>query len=107
MSAVALQLVDAEKDPQYRVGLVEQTRQALRFADDRATLLRCRPSLVPLLQGLTAGGECVVAQPDPECEVGVLLTARDGSMQIDDTLPSRLRRLAAQLGPHFLAEVEK
>ena len=100
-------LETAERDEAYLSGIAQQTRQALRFVDDRPMAIRCRPALADRLRDELSDLAAVTLEADPRCPPGVVLTAVDGSVEVDDTLEARLGRVAMRLGPSFLAEIER
>jgi len=106
LGRAATMLDGAERDETYLSALAGQTAEVMRFVDDRPVSVRCRPALATRLSR-APGTLAAALEPDPQCPVGVILTARDGSVQIDDTLSARLQRLRGQLGPELLAEVER
>jgi len=89
-------LDDIDRDAAYVAGLPVRVEQVLRFAPHEV-VVRCRPSLAGAIR------QTLERRPDASCEevpdmaVGVVLVARDGSMEVDDTLPTRLARYEALL----------
>lgn len=81
--------------------------EALACLGRRPGELRAAPSLVPLLQGLTAGQEALDLRADPTVGTGFRLASRDGTLEIDATLEGRLRQLAPRLRQEILARLER
>lgn len=93
-----------EDDPAYLAGLPERVEELLRFAP-AAVVIRCRPSLARVAREVAArhpGATCEVVDAMP---VGIQLLARDGSMEVDDTLPTRLERHRALLAATVVGRV--
>jgi vacuolar-type H+-ATPase subunit E/Vma4 len=87
--------------------LPARVAEALRFVEGRAARVRCRPALAPSIRSATAGRAGVAVEEVPSMAPGFSVVAEDGSLEVDDTLPSRLRRLRPRLLIELLAEVER
>lgn len=98
----------ADRDEAYLGAVVAQTREALRFVEDRAVTVRCRPAIAERLALDSVGRDQRVSiESDPACPAGVRIAATDGTVSIDDTLRARLERLASGLRPILVAEIER
>lgn len=103
--ARAGELLDrAPKDPAYLSTQGARLRRAMGFFAGGA-VVRCRPELAPAAREALKEIEGVVVEETPGMAAGVTLSARDGSMDIDDTLPARLARLRDELAIELLREV--
>ena len=103
--ARAGELLDgASGDPAYVSAVGGRLRHALRFFGAGA-VVRCRAELAPAIRHALEGLADVVVEEAPGMAAGVTLSARDGSMDIDDTLPARLARLRDELAIELLREV--
>ncbi len=91
-------------DGAYLAALPGQVEDALRYVADRPVLLRCHPSLLPVVQRGATSESCT-CEGVPGMPIGVTLSARDGSVDIDDTLAARLERLRARLSVALLARL--
>jgi vacuolar-type H+-ATPase subunit E/Vma4 len=76
--------------------------QARRYVEGLKVIVRCHPSTAIWLHG--ADSEATFIE-DPAAPPGVLVSAADGSVFIDNTLPARVQRLEAKLAVELLAEV--
>lgn len=99
------QLLDGvEDDAAYLATVPGRVEQLLRFAPE-AVVIRCRPSLARLAREVAArhpGATCEAVDAMP---VGIQLRARDGSMEVDDTLPTRLERRRELLAATIVGKV--
>jgi vacuolar-type H+-ATPase subunit E/Vma4 len=93
-------LARADRDDGYRVTVAPQVERALRYVGVRPVVVRCRPSLAALVRSALADQEGVTCE-EADMPVGFLVRTRDGSVEIDETLPTLLersrRRLALRL----------
>lgn len=93
-----------DRDEGYVAALPARVDEVLRFAPDEV-ILRCRPSLADAVRraaGRRAGTSCEEVADMP---VGLAAIARDGSMEVDDTLPTRLARYEPLLAATIVRRV--
>jgi len=86
--------VDA--DPGYLAELAARLEDILRFAPAEV-VVRCRPSLARAVRDVVGRHSSASCEEVDGMPVGISLVARDGSMEVDDTLPTRLTRYEALL----------
>lgn len=77
--------------------------EALAFVPSGASVA-CRPELAARLNGAALGDAHV--RPDPDVAEGVVVTANDGSLRIDNTLQNRLRWLRPALSIELIKQFE-
>lgn len=105
--ARAASLLDgAERDAAYVSALPRRLQDALRFVEPRESLVRCRPAMAVAVRDATAGRHDVAIEEVPAMAAGFTVAARDGSVEVDDTLPARLERARPRLLIELLAEVD-
>jgi vacuolar-type H+-ATPase subunit E/Vma4 len=97
-------LPEASAAAEYRARLPAHAAETLAYLEGLRPILRCHPSLEPLLAPLKS--EDVLLQPDAALGPGVIAEAADGSVRVDNTLLARLRRLERQLTLELLREAE-
>jgi vacuolar-type H+-ATPase subunit E/Vma4 len=103
--ARAAQLLDAApRDPAYVSAVAGRLRLALGYFGD-GVVVRCRPELAPAVTEALAAVAGAVMTEEPAMAAGVTLSARDGSMDIDDTLPTRLAAMRDELAIEVLREL--
>jgi vacuolar-type H+-ATPase subunit E/Vma4 len=107
LSRAAAWLDAIDRDEAYLAALPERLEEALRFVGERAARVRCRPPLGPRLRDAVAGRPEVTVEEVPAMAAGFSVVTRDGSMEVDDTLPARLARLRPRLLIELLAEVDR
>jgi vacuolar-type H+-ATPase subunit E/Vma4 len=99
-------LETAETNPAYLATLARQVDDALRYVSDRPSVVRCRPSLASVVRAAVAGRDGVVCVEQEDAGVGFAIHARDGSVDIDETLAARLERSKKRLAVRLAAEVD-
>lgn len=102
----AAELLAATESACYRAGVGTLVESTLRYLEGTPSILRCRSDLA----------ECVVqhsALPDVRVEVsdqaaaGVLGTSSDGTLVVDNTLPTHLARRRATLSIALAVRLEE
>ena len=76
--------------------------EARRYVEGLKVTVRCHPSSAIWLHGTDADATFV---EDAQAAPGVYVSAADGSVFIDNTLPARMERLETKLAVELLAEV--
>jgi vacuolar-type H+-ATPase subunit E/Vma4 len=104
MLARARELVpEVGRSAEYLAELPRHWAEARRFLEGVQVVVRCQPALVALLR---SGADAQVTfVEDASLPPGVVVTAADDSVFIDNTLPARLQRLEARLAVELLASV--
>jgi vacuolar-type H+-ATPase subunit E/Vma4 len=97
----------AEEDPDYLAALPKHLAESLRYVEGQPAVVRCRPGVAARVRQLLQGRADVELAETPDAAVGVEVSARDGSVTVDDTLLARLRRLEPRLSVTLLAELER
>lgn len=95
-----------EHDAEYLAALPRRVAEALACVDPPA-VIRCRPALAGIVRSLLADRHDVVCEEVTGMPVGITVRARDGSVEIDDTLPARLERARARLAIRIVGEVSR
>jgi len=91
----------------YRSGLADELNEAFSYvegADD--IVVRCAPSLVQPLRPLLARLTNARLEADDSIRAGFRVFARDGHVEVDQTLEARLRRLAPLLRIDIVRRLE-
>ena len=78
--------------------------EARRYVEGLKVTVRCHPSSALWLHG--TDGDATFVE-DVQAAPGVYVSAEDGSVFIDNTLPARMQRLEAKLAVELLAEVAR
>jgi len=94
-------LPELASTPAFLERLPGQLEEAQRYLEGVPVVVRAHPSILALLP--RTGATFV---EDPSMPPGVVVSAADGSVFIDNTLPARLQRLAPRLGVELLASLE-
>ena len=110
MDRAAALLDEMDHDDAVVRALPERLSSALRFVEGRAARILCRPVLSPAVRAacatlVAAGREAVTVEEVASTAAGFSVIAADGSVEVDDTLPSRLERMRPRLSIVLLAEV--
>jgi vacuolar-type H+-ATPase subunit E/Vma4 len=100
-------LSEMDLDGTYLAALPQQLADALGFLEGVTARVRCRPALAAAVRSALAGREGVTVEEVPASPAGFSVVASDGSVEVDDTLPTRLARLRRRLLIEILAEVER
>lgn len=101
-----LDRIDRDSDPASLAALPAQIAAALRYVSGVDAVVRCRPSLAPLVRAAVAGHDARLAVEEAaDMPVGVAIRAQDGSVEVDDTLPARLARMRRRLAVDVAARV--
>lgn len=99
-------LPDAARSPRYLESLDVRVREAVSYLADREWRLRCSPEHLEKIRGALAATEHEgEISADPELETGFLVEAHDGSVTVDATLSTRLRRRRPWLAVEVLRDV--
>jgi len=107
MARAGASLDAMESDDAYRAALPERLLDALRFVEGRGARVRCRPALAAAVRSAVAGHGDVTVEEVPSMTAGFCVVARDGSVEVDDTLPARLERLRPRVLVQLLTEIER
>ncbi len=94
-------------DEAYLSTLPRRVDEALRFVDEHGARVRCRPTLAPAVRAAVAHHDVVTVEEVSAMPVGFSVVARDGSVEVDDTLAARLERLRPRLMIELLAEADR
>jgi len=105
MARAAALLDGADRDAVYLSSLRERIAGALRYMEGAAVAVRCRPALVPAVRAALEGRRDVTVLPVATMAAGFTAVARDGTVEVDDTLPARLARMRPRLLIRLFAEV--
>jgi len=81
--------------------------EALPYLDGRAARVLCRPAFAPALRKITSARRDVTLEEVTSMPPGFSVVADDGSVEVDDTLASRLRRMRPRLLVELLARVDR
>lgn len=81
--------------------------EALPYMDGRAARVRCRPALASTLRKVISTHGDVTLEEVASMSAGVSVVADDGSVEVDDTLASRLQRMRPRLLVELLAGVDR
>lgn len=99
------ELLDAvDRDAVYLAALPARVEEVLRFAPEEV-VVRCRPSLARVVREASGRHGAASCEEVLGMPVGVALAARDGSVEVDDTLPTRLARYEVLLAATIVAKV--
>lgn len=90
----------------YRNSLPGQLAEVLGYLGQVPATLRCHPSLIDQLRGLTAGKEWLTLVGDPSVSAGFTAASGDGVVTIGCTLDDRLKRLWPALAVDVLRRFE-
>ena len=107
MGRTAALLDGMERDDEYLSTLPARLTEALRFVDERAARVRCRPALAAAVRAAIAGRGDLTVEEVPMMAVGFSVVARDGSVEVEDTLSARLEQLRPRLLIDLLAEADR
>jgi vacuolar-type H+-ATPase subunit E/Vma4 len=80
--------------------------EALEFLPDMAVVVRCHASLEPYVGRAIVASRIGSVIAEPAIPWGVIVEAEDGSVRIDNTLVSRLRRRVGELSIAVLTRLE-
>jgi len=94
-----------DRDDAYLSTMPDRLDEAFCFVDERGARVRCRAGLAPAVRAAIAGRGDVTVEEVPAMPVGFRVIARDGSVEVDDTLRTRLEQLRPRLLMELLAEV--
>jgi vacuolar-type H+-ATPase subunit E/Vma4 len=83
--------------PGYAAALPGHLEEALRFVEGLAVEVACAPAFAPLVRALVQARPGATLREDAALAPGVLVSAADGSVFIDATLPARLSELEPAL----------
>jgi vacuolar-type H+-ATPase subunit E/Vma4 len=104
--AVRAALPDAIAKPSYHASLPTRVAAALACFDEReAAVLHCPASLVAVLQSIVAGRATVTVQEGLAGGSGFRLATTDGTIEVDDTLESRLETTRPSLARKALRQL--
>jgi vacuolar-type H+-ATPase subunit E/Vma4 len=81
--------------------------EALPYLDGRAARVRCRPAFAQALREITSARRDVTLEEVVSMPAGFSVVADDGSVEVDDTLASRLQRMRPRLLVELLAAVDR
>jgi vacuolar-type H+-ATPase subunit E/Vma4 len=95
-------LPEVASSAEYFALLPAHYAEARRYVEGVKLTVRCHPSSAIWLHGTDADATFV---EDAQAAPGVYVSAADGSVFIDNTLPARMQRLEAKLAVELLAEV--
>lgn len=95
-----IDVVDAE--PAYLAAVSAQLEGALRFVEGQPIVVRCRPSLAAAARATLATRSDATVEEVADAPVGIRITLRDGSMEVDDTLLQRLSRMRTRLAMELI-----
>jgi vacuolar-type H+-ATPase subunit E/Vma4 len=99
-TAQLLELLPA--DESHLSELSKRLLDALPFVEGRAARVRCRPALASAMREVASTRADVTVEEVASMPAGFTVVANDGSVEVDDTLASRLRRMR----PHLLIELQ-
>ena len=88
-----------------RSSLGADLTRALGCLGGRPAVVRCHPQVAASIRDLVAGLPVTSVVPDPRVS-GLLVTAEDGSIEVDASLATRLDRLRPQLAIELLRDLE-
>lgn len=96
-------LPEVARSEQYLARLPQHLAEARRYVEGVRVVVRCHPSLT---ERLRSGEDAQVGfVEDASLSPGVVVSAADESVFIDNTLPARLQRLEARLAVEFIASL--
>jgi len=98
-------IADVDREPGYLAAVPRQLEGALRFVEGQAIVVRCRPSIAAVARAALASRGDVTLEEAADAPVGIRITLRDGSMEVDDTLLERLSRLRTRLAMELVGGV--
>ena len=96
-AAVTAGLPDAAGSPAFLAALPARFAQARACVGETPGVVRSAPALVRALRKLAAGTEDLKVVADKAVATGFVLSAGDGSLDVDETLTARLARRRPQL----------
>lgn len=94
-------------DDRYLSAVSARLLEALLFVEGRAARVRCRPALAPALRRATSARADVTVEEIASMPAGFSVVTGDGSVEVDDTLATRLQRMRPRLMLELLAEVDR
>lgn len=107
-AAVRTALPETIAQSSYRASLPTRVAAAVACFDDREpTVLRCPASLVASLQSIVAEHPAITVQESHDAGSGFRLATADGTIEVDDTLESRLETARPSLARKALQQLER
>lgn len=99
-------LAEAERDERYLAAVPQHLEEALRHVEGVPAEVRCRPSVARRLEPVLAGRAQLELVEDPGAPLGVVVRAKDGTVEVDNTLGARLQNVRQELGAELMRRVE-
>ncbi|MFZ5439951.1 MAG: V-type ATP synthase subunit E [Myxococcota bacterium] len=102
-----VELATVARTPAYAAALEGHLAEALEYLQGQRVVVRCAPEFAArLAPALDARGDAALVE-DAALGPGVVVTAADDSVVIDQTLAARLARLEPQLGVELLSALQQ